>query len=129
MLVCLRDGESVRLASAQKVSEADALPAEHEHARVLVLRVPVGSIGTRAEEVHLAETGRFELGEVIPPANSHVLPVIEPSAPHALVVELEAELADEVQFRVERERRAPDIARVPGDLGLDEDEVEASGRG
>ena len=56
-------------------------------------------------------------------------PVVEPGAPHLLVVEREAERPDEVQLRADGQAGPPGVAGVPVDLRLDEDDVQVGYRG
>lgn len=53
-----------------------------------------------------------------------VLPVVEPGPAHGLLVGGKPEGVDEVQARADAEAEAADVARVLGDLGVDEREME-----
>ena len=88
--------------------------------------VPVRARRRRREEPRLAER-RQRARERLPRGPGvqlHARPVVEAGALDVLVIEGEAERLDEVQRGADGERGAAEVARVPVDLGLDEDEVE-----
>ena len=57
-------------------------------------------------------------------SNVDEVPVVDTGAPHAVLVDAKPERPDQVERRRGRGAQARDVARVRGDLRLDEDDVE-----
>ena len=96
------------------------------------LAFEVALLGDRAEEMEATRGLRRrlllervdEMREIEVPAHVDEVPVVDARSAHTVLVDAEAERADEVERRRRGGTKPGDVAGVRRDLGLDEDDVE-----
>lgn len=119
-------GDAVNLVGVlgeQLVWEAHALATEHQGVVRPERRVEVALLSGGGEKPRAR--ARMSMTKVRPIEVTLQLderPVIEPGAPHGLLIDREAQLSDEVQRKLKRRGEARDVSRVLRDLGVDEDD-------
>ena len=110
--------------------QAAGLAAEDQHDILSSAERRIPELARRLgrEEVRLAERRQLALERVPvgPDPQVDVLPVIEAGAFDLLLVERKAERLDEMQRRAGRQAGAAGVAGVPVNLGMNEDDVDAS---
>ena len=125
-VIAHRDAHAgVGVGKEQILGESPCLLAEHEEDLLGVLHVDVAVLSLGGEVVHRrALVLGVEILQPVVVVDVQLIPVIQPRPLHALVVDGEAQRADEVEGRARGGAGAGDVARVLGNFGLVKNDVD-----